>query len=116
MQTINFIKNTKILVQILTCVYLIATGIIGFEYIFREILFAVTWIMFLPLLFGWIFQDVSRLLGKPISPWGQGFKLDDGDYWMNFISYIPFIGLIPLTIRLYQRLGELKNGEEKNRP
>jgi hypothetical protein len=62
-----------------------------------------------------IYIDILKYFGKNLGSWSIGTFDDIAtiDYWLVILSYIPIIGTIPITIRIYQKLVELEKEMKK---
>lgn len=110
---LNILVKCNFIIVLTTISYIVVSILYGFENITTNILTFLIWYMSYTLLLDFIFSDVYIRLGKRLGSWGS-FSVDiqNPDAWIVLFSYIPFLGVIPITLRIYQTLGELKLKEE----
>jgi hypothetical protein len=67
------------------------------------------WFAIYDLFLSWLFADIYKKLGKNLGSWRR-FTVDPDNFdsWVYLLAFIPIVGTIPITIRIFQKLGELK--------
>jgi hypothetical protein len=112
---IDLIYNKKLILIILAIIYYLSIFLYGISNILDNIvsfLFIGSGYSFFLTL---IYSDLLIFFGKKLESWtlGSGKNLTDCDAWIVLFSYVPIIGTIPITIRIYQKLAELEKEMKK---